>query len=44
MHIEKAKETGILPGSRRNNKRHEKKPFGLNTELWIWKLFHYVKK
>lgn len=44
MHIEKAKERGVLPGSRRNSKRYENKPFGLNTELWIWKLFHYVKK
>lgn len=44
MHIEKAKGIGILPGSRKNNKRYEKKTFGLNTKLWIWKLFHYIKK
>lgn len=44
MHIEKAKGRGISPGCRKNNKRYEKKPFGLNTDLWIWKLFHYIKK
>lgn len=35
MHTGKAKGREILPGSRKNSKRYENKPFVLNNELRI---------